>query len=798
MLPTRFGALALLLLASAAQGQTDVTGRVTDAETAEALVGATLVWAGGGAVTDLDGRFRLALPAAADLRVSYVGYTAQTVRARPGERLEVALVPDEALGEAVVQGSRDGDGVRSTQMSAVTLSAAEAQSLPVLFGEVDLLKTIQLLPGVQSGGEGSTGLYVRGGGPDQNLVLLDGAPVYNPSHVLGFLSVFNAEAVEDVRLVTGGFPARYGGRLSSVVDVRMRDGDRRQFRAAGSVGIVATALTVEGPIVRDRASFVVSARRTYIDVLARPFLASRTNGQSLTAYFYDLNARLSASLSPRDRVSASGYTGDDVYATGNERSSSVGGTVYRERYVGGASWGNVAATARWDHSFGPIASLATSLVYARYRLDTTTRLEQRRTDSLAVPLLDQVQEATYGSGIADRIARVDLLVQPHPAHAVRVGASVARHAFNPGVGVLSYRLTAGAPETRSLTPTSFAYGTTEADAYAEDDADLTPWLRVNAGLHGSLLRTAGRTYTSLQPRLAARALVASGLSVKGSFSTMEQFLHLLTNSGVNLPTDLWLSATDVVPPQRAWQAAAGVAYESGAWEATAEAYVKRMRNVIEYRPGASFLTPGQRWEDRVEVGTGRASGVELFLRRRTGRTTGWLGYTLSWSTRQFDGLENGAAFPYRYDRRHDVSAVLTHRFNRRLTLGATWVYGTGQAVTLATARFYENGLLDPSQLQQLDPRSNAPIVLPQLREYGSRGGYRMAPYHRLDVALSIETGGLPFVHGDSGTLVVGATNVYNRHNPYFLFAATDAAGSRSYRQASLFPVLPTLAYRFRF
>ena len=223
-----------------------------------------------------------------------------------------------------------------------------------------------------------------------------------------------------------------------------------------------------------------------------------------------------------------------------------------------------------------------------------------------------------------------------------------------------------------------------------------------------------------------------------------------------------------------------------------------MRGVIEYRPGASFLTPGQRWEDRVEVGRGHAEGVELFVRRRTGRTTGWLGYTLSWSTRQFDGLEGGAAFPYRYDRRHDVSAVLTHRFNRRLTLGATWVYGTGQAVTLATARFYENGLLDPGQLQQLDPRSTAPIVLPELRQYGARGGYRLAPYHRLDVALSWETGGLPFVRGDAGTLVVGVTNVYNRHNPYFLFAAQDAAGSRSYRQASLFPILPALAYRFRF
>ena len=785
------------------RGEASVTGTVTDAETAEPLAGANLYAPAlqTGTATDLDGRFRLALPAGTDtvtVRVSFVGYAARTLRLRAGSRVDVALAPEAGLDEVAVESSRDGDGVRSTQMSTVTLDAAEVTALPVLLGELDVLKTIQLLPGVQSGAEGSTGLYVRGGGPDQNLVLLDGAPVYNPSHVLGFLSVFNTEAVRDVRLVTGGFPARYGGRLSSVVDVRLRDGDRDSVRTAGSVGVVASALTVEGPLP-GAASFIVSGRRTYIDVLAAPFLARQAPDQSLTAYFYDLNARLSADLGPRDRVSASGYLGDDVYGTGSDLTFRSGTTTYRERTESAAAWGNVAATARWDHDFSPRASLSAALMLTRYRLSTTTRLSQRRTaDSLAAPLLDQTQEAVYASGISDRIARADLFVQPHPAHAVRAGVSVARHAFNPGVGVLSYQLTAAAPETRSLTPSTFGFTTWETDAYVEDDAEITPWLQVNAGLHASALATGGRTYTSLQPRLAARALVRPGLSVKGSFSTMEQYLHLLTNTGVNLPTDLWLSATDRIPPQRAWQAAVGVAAESGAWEATAEAYVKRMRNVIEYRPGASFISPGQSWEDKVEVGRGRASGVELFLRRRTGRTTGWVGYTVSWSTRQFDALEGGVAFPYRYDRRHDVSVVLAHQLSRRLTLGATWVYGTGQAVTLATARFYENGLLDPGQLQRLDPRSTAPLALPELRQYGPRGGYRMAPYHRLDLALSWEVGGVPFVRGSEGTLVVGATNVYNRHNPYFLFSAQDASGSRAYRQASLLPVLPSLAYRFRF
>ncbi|MDX1531649.1 MAG: hypothetical protein R3362_08995, partial [Rhodothermales bacterium] len=307
-------------------------------------------------------------------------------------------------------------------------------------------------------------------------------------------------------------------------------------------------------------------------------------------------------------------------------------------------------------------------------------------------------------------------------------------------------------------------------------------------------------YASLQPRLSARLLLTSDLSVKASFSTMEQYLHLLANTGINLPTDLWLAPTERVPPQRAWQAALGTAAELGrGWTLEVEGFYKDMRGLIEYEPGASFAVPGTDWQDQVAVGRGWAYGAEVFLRRSAGRTTGWLGYTLSWSRRRFADLNDGRSFPYRYDRRHDVALVLHHRFSDALDVGLTWVYGTGQAVTLATARFYENGLLDPRQLRRLDPSNpGAPVELPTLVHYGERGGFRMGAYHRLDLALNWHFGGALFLRGGESTLSVGAYNVYNRRNPFFLFAAPGEGSGRVYKQASLFPILPAVAYRFRF
>jgi hypothetical protein len=771
-----------------------LSGFVTDAARGERLVGATLYVPAlrTGTVTNADGFFRLVLPAdSLVLHVSYLGYRPLLLplRLQHDTELRLALTPTPVgLDEVEVVAER---GEVAPRMGAVTLSVEEIRKLPALLGEVDVIKALQLLPGVQAGAEGATGLYVRGGGPDQNLILLDVTPVYNISHVLGFLSMFNAEALQQVRLVKGGFPARYGGRLSSVVDLMPKEGNLRRFEADGTVGLVFSSLTVQGPLARDRASFLLSARRTYIDVLARPFLNRRLpEGQRLAAYFYDTNARLHYAPTPHDRLFLNGYLGRDVYGSTYETTDPLRRPVYRERNTGGSDWGNRTGTLRWQHRFSNrVLSNATGF-YSHYQFDVRTRLEQIEERQ---PPVRQSEEVLYTSGIADLGARLDVDYQPAPGHNVRLGGGATRHQFNPGVSRLRLRLAdTGALDT-TLTPNAFRFSGTEAFLYAEDDFPLTRRLRLNAGLHGAALQVQGTTYTSLQPRLSLHYRRSPGFEVTAAFSTMEQYLHLLTNSGLNLPTDLWLSATSRTRPQRAWQAALGTTHTlgGGAWRASLEGYYKDMRGLIEYAPGASYLSPHEDWQDKVVVGRGWSWGIEVFLQKQRGRTLGWVGYTLAWAGRQFDALNDGQPFPYRYDRRHDLKLVLTHRRSERLDLGLIWVYGTGQAITLAEARYYDGRLLD---LRYFD----GTLPLPELRGYGPRGGYRMAAYHRLDLSLNRHFRKALFLRRGEGTLAIGAYNVYNRKNPFYLFAVRSPDGSHRYKQASLFPVLPFVSYRFHF
>ena len=774
-----------------------LSGFVTDAESGEALIGANLYVPArqAGTITNDYGFYSLTLPAdSVYLRISYLGYQARSfaIDLRRDLDFDIELTPTPVgLGEVEIVAERGEDEVESTQMSAIELPLQEVMKLPAFLGEIDVIKAIQLLPGVQSGTEGSTGLYVRGGGPDQNLILLDGAPVYNASHVFGFLSVFNADALQNVRFIKGGFPARYGGRLSSVVDLGMKEGNLKEYQADGTVGLVFSSMTVQGPLARDKASFIVSARRTYIDVLARPFLnRSLENGQKLVSYFYDANAKFNYMPSRRDRLFLSVYLGRDAYGSTYEDVDRTRDPVYRQRNTSGADWGNVTATLRWNHLFSNKLFANATLLHSRYTIDIHTRLQQIEEST---PPLRTTEEITYSSGIKDLGARIDFDYRPAPAHYIRFGGSLTRHGFNPGVSTLQLRLSDAGGLDTTLTPNAFRFSGTEAFLYAEDDVLLSRRLKANVGLHASAMRVKGKTYTSIQPRLAVRYLLRPEWSLKASFGTMQQYLHLLTNTGINLPTDLWLAATDRIGPQRAWQAAFGTAYtfNDGAYTASLEGYYKDMRGLIEYKPGASFISPNEDWQDKVEGGRGWSYGIELFLRKRRGRTTGWLGYTLSWSRRKFEALNDGEAFPYRYDRRHDVSVVVTHKLSDRLDLGATWVYGTGQAVTLAASRFADGRLLDARYF-------DGTLALPELRAYGERGGYRMAAYHRFDVALNWHFDKVVLLGEGESTLSVGAYNLYSRKNPFYLFTARAPGGERIYKQASLFPILPFISYRFRF
>lgn len=782
------GAVLLLLACphrSTAQTRT-LQGYVTDARSGEVLTGAHVATVPGqyGTTTNEHGFFSLRVPAdTVVVSFSYIGYhrllrTFTGATARP---VTVALEQAAAVLDSVeVIATRPAARiVHQVQMSAHRIGIAEVQALPALLGEADVLKTLQLMPGVQSGSEGSTGLYVRGGGPDQNMILLDGAPLYNVSHLFGFASAFNTDALGDVTLIKGGFPARYGGRLSSVLDLHTREGNANEFEGQGAVGLLASSLTVEGPLRRGTTTFLLSARRTYFDVLTRPLQWVLTDGKgSAGYYFYDVNAKGSHTVSHKDRLFVSFYAGHDRFATRfrDDEGDDLPGTT---RF--GLGWRNTMTTLRWNRVLGARLFASTSLLFSRFRYTISEGREGQQ--RIGHRVFDTRYEARLGSGIRDAGVRLDLDYLPHHAHRVRLGAALTHHRFTPGTESF---FESGDPDDPATPDSSLTRSTVkpalEAVLYAEDEVTLTDRIAVHGGLHLSGFAVDGTTYTSAQPRLSGRVLLSQQWSVKASYAAMRQYIHLLTNSSLGLATDLWVPSTAHLRPQSSWQVALGLAHTTaqGTYQLTLEGYYKPMQGLVAYREGASVLGANQRWESQTATGHGRSYGGELLLRKQRGRTTGWIGYTLSRTTRRFAQLNGGRAFPYRYDRRHDMSVALMRALKRR-TVSVTWVYGTGQAISVPAAQYVEDGAV--------------------IDVYTARNGGRAPAYHRLD--LSVHT---PRREG-AAELVFSVYNLYSRRNPFFLFSNMRTRFDtrrgfydhvREIKQISLFPIIPSLSYRFTF
>ncbi len=798
--PAGLALIFCLGLTCGAAAQSDprhtLSGYVEDAASGEKLIGAVLYEPSlrQGTTTNRYGFFSLTLPAG-KLRVvvSHIGYRSDTLATRLHRDLQltVALQPAPVeMGMVKVEAERHDPIQEQSQMSVVQVPVRQIKSAPVLMGEVDVLKTLQLLPGVQSGAEGMSGLYVRGGSPDQNLLLLDGAPVYNASHLFGFFSVFNASAIKNVQLTKAGFPARYGGRLSSVLEIDMKDGNMKTFEAEGSVGLIASQVTVQGPLSKDRTSFIVSARRTYIDLLLRPFLPGDEKGGY---HFYDLNAKLNHIFSSRSRLFLSLYGGDDRFWS--DVRNEYGGSHREEDSVAADfGWGNLTSTLRWNYLFGNRLFGNFTVIYSRYQL--STHVDDRSTITSEGERETEVFKLRYLSGIRDWGLKADLDYLPNPSHYVRLGGSATLHTYRPGAAQIRFNPADGAPEDTTL-----AARTTDAleyALYAEDDVRLTSRLKANMGMHTSGFFVDEELYTSLQPRISLRYLLRSGWALKASYALMRQYIHLLSNSTVGLPTDLWLPATERVRPQRSRQLGVGLARElKEHYEFSLEGYYKTMTGLIEYSEGASFLVGlggSEDWQDKVETGRGRSYGAELFVQKKRGRTSGWIGYTLSWTRRRFAGLNQGRAFPYRYDRRHDAALVLTRQLMPSASFSLTWVYGTGTAVTLPVARYYDDGSAGGRTL-----RIPRPSYLPyETAVYGERNGYRMSAFHHLDFSFNFgraESAG----HGFS----FGIYNAYNRKNPFFIYFEDHYGrntGAREFRakQVSLFPFLPWINYRFKF
>ncbi|MFN3916885.1 MAG: TonB-dependent receptor [Flavobacteriales bacterium] len=776
--------LALLPVLVCSQKKT-IKGYLKDASTSEMLIGASVfnLKTGQGTSTNTYGFFSLTQPAndTVVVRFSYVGYQPVThvFVLRSDTALNVLLKSSVELDEFEVISTQAEKIQDRTQMSSIDLSMDKVKSLPVLLGEKDVMKTIQLLPGVQSGSEGTSGLYVRGGGPDQNLILLDGVPVYNASHLFGFFSVFNADAINNVQLIKGGFPARYGGRLSSVIDIRMKEGNMKEMHGEGSIGIIASKLTLEGPIKKDKTSFIVSGRRTYIDLLAQPIIKAQNNGQPSGYFFYDVNAKLNHVFSDKSRLFLSSYFGNDKFYFRNKSSYLDGGIEYASVDESKMNWGNIINALRWNYVINDKLFSNTTITYSRYKF--LVGFSSEETEKGVGINNKEVTSFAYFSGIEDWGGKIDFDYIPSPNHYIRFGVGETYHTFTPGVN--QFKQTgdaANAIDTSFGSAKQFAH---EFYTYIEDEIKLGSRTNLNVGAHLSGFVVRNKMYFVPQPRLAARYLLDEHSSVKASFATMSQFLHLLTNTSIGLPTDLWVPATDNVVPQQSAQAAVGYARTvKKDYELSIEAYYKTMNNLIEYKEGASFFGNDKDWQEKVESGIGWSYGGELLLEKKVGKTTGWIGYTLSWTNRQFANINLGEKFPYRYDRRHDIGLAVTHKFNDRVDVGVVWVYGTGNAVTLALERYQD--LLDPVSF----------FGGGNVEHISSRNNYRMGAYHRLDLGVNLHKK----TKWGERTWSFSAYNAYSRQNPFFLYFDNDTQGNRGLYQVSLFPIIPAFAYSFKF
>ena len=779
-----------------------LSGSVQDVRTGEKLLGAAVYVAGGqvGTSTNAAGFYSLTLPAQDSVRLtaSFLGYERATVvlTGRHATTHTFSLLASNELGEVRVSAPSDAPLERRVEMSTLQIPIAQLQKLPALLGEPDVLRAFQLMPGVQAGREGSGALYVRGGSPDQNLTLLDDVPIYYVSHVGGFLSVFDAHAISDIRLIKGGFPARYGGRLSSVLDVRLKEGNKQKLSGHAGIGVLATHFSLEGPLKNGKTTFLVSARRGNLDLFFRVASSLSSEGNSVVGYsFYDASAKISHQLTPRDQLFAAIYLGGDrLFVTQKPQTIAIPQGELRYQSGSNLSYGNALASLRWNRKITPQLFGSTTLAATRFRYENAQSYQAE--DRSPGGGLSEDSQASFTSGVQDLLLKADFDYYPRPAHQVKFGATAVRHVFTPGSNFYTSRTPAAVQDT---TFGAQRIGAQEVAVYGEDEIRLTARLSANVGLRAVRYQVEGQSFGGVQPRLLATYLVGEHTALKASYASMQQYLHLLSNNGAGLPTDLWVPATRRVAPQRAQQVAVGVAHTltTAGLEISVEAFQKSLRDLIEFREGATFYNSSQAWQEKVVTGgQGRVQGVEVLVQRKTGRLTGWVGYTLARNERQFDQLNEGQWYPYKYDRRHDASVVLMYAVRPHITLSMTWSYGTGNALTLAQGNY---NVIDQSYGRILGSTSDR-YLYPEAEVYGSKNSYRMRAYHRLDLGANFTKS---VGHGER-VWRVGAYNAYSRHNPYYIYysageeALYSFKGQKKLYQLSLFPILPAISYERSF
>lgn len=783
---------------SFSQTRYTLSGHIYDDENGETMIGARVFFPeiNKGIISNSYGFFSISLPEGTyALTVSYMGYEtiSETINLTQNISKDFKIAQkSKTTSEVVVTAKDERNNTESTQMGTIELDVEMMKTLPAFLGEVDVLKTIQLLPGVSSANEGAQGFYVRGGGPDQNLVLLDEATVYNASHLFGFFSVFNADAIKSVNIIKGGMPAEFGGRLASVLEVKMNDGNNQRFGVSGGIGLLASRLTLEGPIVKDKGSFILSGRRTYLDLLTKAFIRPESDFYGTSYFFHDFTAKFNYKISKKDRIYVSGYFGKDVFSFNNNK----------DAFQVDMPWGNATATVRWNRIINDKLFMNVSGTFTDYNFQFNST----------------INDFKFGlfSGVRDFGSKIDFTYYPNPRHEVKFGGQYIYHIFTPtSVSAEDDDVVFIPNDIKRI----FGH---EGAVYVQDEFDVTDVLRVNVGLRYSFYNHVGpftrfitvpgtvgsdsivyqpnesiKWYGGLEPRANLRYLLPDKSSIKAGYNLVNQYVHLANISPVSLPTDIWFPSTDIAQPQRGWQASVGYFRNlfNNKFETSVELYYKGMKNLIEYQEGAQPSDNVTTNPDNLLVfGKGRSFGSEFFIRKKTGNLTGWIGYTIARTERFFPDLQD-TWFPARYDRTHDLSIAMNYKISEKWTAGAVFVYATGNTLTLPVAWYLHDG----------------DVVF----EYGDRNGTRMPAFHRLDFSMTwFDKPTKPVL--DAATAEIkqvkkrfrqnvnfSVYNVYNRQNPFFVYVTTEGSPNTgdlklALRQVSLFPIIPSITWNFNF
>lgn len=763
-----------------------INGYIEDFDSKERLIGSHIldVNRGKGTVTNEHGFFSLTVKEGElNLLTSYIGYQELSlpVNHNKDTTITIGLKPVSFINEIEILGRKKTITERS-EMSTSTLTQEQMNSNPTLLGENDLLRTLESLPGVTTSNNINSGLIVRGGGQDQNLVLMDGVGIYNIAHLLGIFSIFNSDVVKTSSLIKGAFPARYGGRLSSILDIRIYDGDLEQIHGTGSINLIASKLTLQGPLANGKTSFVLSGRRSYADLLIKPLISGSTINEDnqdriIPEFnFFDSYFKLQHIINKKHRLFLSIYNGKDTYGF-----ESLTPVVNSNNEI---SWGNTLGSVRWNWEINNKLFLNTSINYLKYEQTFDYEFSNDQTNS------SQIQ-ANYESGIKDYSLKFNFDYVPNPEHYIRFGISALQHDYKPGESSIVEQKNDTKLDT-SINRQNI--NATELNAYFEDDFNFKK-LNINAGLHVSTFKVKNTLYSSLQPRISMNYALSNKLAVKASYSKMSQFNFLVTSETSFFVSDLWVTSTTKIKPQNSWQVASGLAFSPNKdYELSIEAYYKYMKNVLSFKQGIENTLGSNNtdWESELTQGIGTGYGMEVFARKKEGRFNGWISYALSWNTRQFSTINEGEKYPYKYDSRHQFSIIGNYQFSKKVHASIQWNFATGNFTTIPTSRV-------PTSISISPNTSTIPVIINGTNVINQRNNYQFSDSHRLDFSISFTKQKKRHTRIWS----FGLYNAYNNNNPLYIrtgFEGNDSMGNpiRRIEEVSLFLAIPSISYRFEF